>query len=55
MALLCACTGQEKKTTPWGTVVGEQKEASGTFTLHDIIANGEMIMLTLPGPEYYYD
>ncbi len=55
MALLCACTGNEKKTTPWGTVIGEQEKADGAFTLHDIIANGEMIMLTLPGPEYYYD
>lgn len=58
--LSCQKTKQEQEETPWGTIVGEeQKEkndsASGVMTLSDIIAQGEMIMLTTNGPETYYD
>ena len=55
LILLCACTSNERKTTPWGTTVGVQETTDGSFSLSDIIANGEMIMLTLPGPDYYFD
>ena len=44
--------------TPWGTVMGEEhadEDTTTTFTLDDIIANGEMIMLTMSGPQTYYD
>lgn len=54
-----ACsTKEEPKMTPWGTVMGEdraEEDTTTTFTLDDIIANGEMIMLTMSGPETYYD
>ena len=58
-ALLAACsTKEEPKMTPWGTVMGEEhadEDTTTTFTLDDIIANGEMIMLTMSGPQTYYD
>ncbi len=40
--------------TPWGTVI-DSIPASEDFTLSDIMSNGELIMLTLSGPETYYD
>ena len=40
--------------TPWGTVI-DSIPASDGFTLSDIMSNGELIMLTLSGPETYYD
>lgn len=66
MALvLTACQDKkQKKLTPWGTPVEEYTdevreagtEDGGTqFSLADIQANGELIMLTLTGPETYYD
>src|SRR5574344_2868847 len=58
--LFASC--QEKKetvTTPWGTTINDENvdtvENDGSFSLNDIIANGELIMLTLSGPESYYD
>lgn len=49
--------------TPWGTpideVVGtdttEVESSNKGFTLSDIVSNGEMIMLTVNGPETYYN
>lgn len=48
------------EVTPFGTTVGEEPvaeahAATNGFTLSDIMANGELIMLTLSGPETYYD
>lgn len=56
----CQKKQQEQEVTPWGTVVGSQGEivtdtATGVMALDDIIEQGEMIMLTLNGPETYYD
>ena len=55
--LLTACTQkkQEPVVTPWGTVVDSIPEPSDEFDLEDIQRNGEMIALTLTGPETYYD
>ena len=60
LLLLAACSSrQAPETTPWGTVVGGDKTDSTSsqrrFSLDDIMNNGEMIMLTLSGPESYYD
>ncbi len=56
---LISCGNKEPKTTPWGTTVGEEEVDTATssrgFSLDDIIANGEMIMLTISGPDTYYD
>lgn len=65
-APLAGC--KEKKSdvinTPWGTTINKENTADTLFeasdqvtvtTLNDIKANGEMIMLTLSGPQTYYD
>ena len=51
------CIRQEKREiTPWGTPVNEDSlPKSKSFTLLDIVNNGELIMLTMNGPETYYD
>ena len=53
----CACTSrkQEPAVTPWGTYVDSVPEVSDEFDLEDIQRNGELIALTLTGPETYYD
>lgn len=56
--LLCSCSRKEAPaTTPWGTTVGgtEAEPQKAFFSLADIQANGELIMLTLTGPTTYYD
>lgn len=56
-AVLLSCS--EKKAgpvvTPWGEVQTDSIPADGDFTMSDIQSNGELIMLTLSGPETYYD
>ncbi len=45
-----------QEVTPWGSVIGGDSVPSGkVFGLSDIISNGELIVLTLSGPETYYD
>ena len=55
--MLIACQGnQQPVVTPWGTTLTEDAdtaEATGNFSLPDIIKNGELIMLTISGPETY--
>jgi membrane-bound lytic murein transglycosylase F len=55
---------KEPEMTPWGTVVGGEEAADGdaasakekrTYSLGDIIENGEIIVLTVSGPDTYYD
>lgn len=57
MLSLESCEEKKKaEMTPWGSVVGEDSvETKQGFTLSDIVSNGELIMLTLSGPESYYD
>ena len=52
-----SCTETKKQAmTPWGTSIGEDSiPASSSFGMSDIQNNGELIMLTLSGPESYYD
>lgn len=54
---LAACTDRRKaELTPWGTPVGgDTASVDALFRLSDILGNGELIMLTLSGPETYYD
>lgn len=61
---LGACSHNEKKqqVTPWGETLdvenGESADTSShsrVFSLKDIIDAGELIMLTVNGPETYYD
>ncbi|PTL32705.1 tail length tape measure protein [Prevotella sp. oral taxon 376] len=56
----CCCVGcKEKKPellTPWGTPMEQSIDSiSVDMSLSDIVNNGELIMLTLTGPENYYD
>lgn len=66
----CSSKKEQPEVTPWGTPVGdvenmEDGDANGSnsnsqakskgFSLEDIQDNGEMIMLTINGPDTYYD
>ena len=55
--LLGACKQKPKvEMTPWGTPLTQNDEAlSNQFRLRDILSSGELIMLTLSGPDTYYD
>lgn len=64
--MLTACQQKPKTTvTPWGATIdvdggGESADtvtdnSDDRYTLKDILQGGEMIMLTLSGPETYYD
>lgn len=71
LLLLVACQEKRPTVikTPWGTTIAtaavdtvstEEDEGSGAekhqaLSLEDIKANGEMIMLTISGPQTYYD
>ena len=55
--LVAGCAEKKpQQLTPWGTPLGgDSVSTTNQFSLADIINNGEMIMLTLSGPETYYD
>lgn len=56
MLLLGACQQKKKQEfTPWGTPIEASDSVKEGFTLTDIVNNGEMIMLTLSGPDTYFD
>lgn len=56
LILLSSCKQkkQERVITPWGEVT-DTIPADGAFSLNDIVINGEIIFLTITGPETYYD
>lgn len=56
-AILLGCAEKKEPiTTPWGTTLGEDTIAgSKEFSLDDVLSNGEMIMLTMSGPDTYFD
>lgn len=59
--VLAACKDSSAGSgyTPWGTPIEDDahdgKTGSATIGLEDIMSNGELIMLTVSGPETYYD
>ena len=55
--LFFSCADKKKtQVTPWGTPMGADSIPSAqTYRLGDIVSNGELIMLTLSGPDTYYD
>ena len=55
LALSCSGGKKEKIVTPWGEVGEDSIPKNLNFTVSDIISNGELIILTLSGPETYYD
>jgi len=56
LLLVCACTDKKQDTlvTPWGEIT-DSIPVGDEFDLEDIQRNGELIALTLTGPETYYD
>lgn len=60
VSLQTACLGdkEQKEFTPWGTVVGEENTDSietESLSVGELQSQGEMIMLTISGPDTYYD
>lgn len=57
LLLAASCDEQKRpEMTPWGTPLGgDSIPQDDSFGLDDIVSNGEMIMLTLSGPDTYYD
>lgn len=53
--LSCSDKKNENIITPWGEVQTDSIYNSDEFTVSDIIAGGELIMLTMSGPDTYYD
>ena len=55
--LFFSCADKKKtQVTPWGTPMGADSiPLAQTYRLDDIVSNGELIMLTLSGPDTYYD
>lgn len=54
---LASCDSQQRsEVTPWGTQFGVDSIPQGdSFGLDDIVSNGEMIVLTMSGPDTYFD
>lgn len=53
--LFTACRDEQKPVvTPWGTVL-DSVEVSDDFDLDEIEQSGELLAVTLSGPETYYD
>lgn len=52
----CSCKQEVKAPNPWGTEEADGSSADdGMMQLNDIIHNGELIMVTISGPETYYE
>ena len=54
MLAACGSKNEQPVTPPWGEA-SDSADAVSDFDLDDIQGSGEMILLTLTGPEYYYD
>ncbi len=54
---IVSCAGKEKEriVAPWGEVGEDSLSSTGQFSVDDIISNGEMIVLTMSGPDTYFD
>lgn len=56
LSVVSCAEQQRSEVTPWGSALGQDTVPSNNaFGLNDIINNGEIIMLTISGPETYYD
>lgn len=53
---ISACTERQQPTqTPWGDTFGTDTVSSNAFSLRDILESGEMVVLTISGPNTYYE
>ncbi len=57
LLIFYSCGEQAKRPNPWGAEGEADAVSSGisAVSLDDIISNGELIMLTISGPETYYE
>lgn len=59
LSLLAVVSCDKKKeqslVTPWGEVQSDTISSESGFNISDIVNNGELIILTLSGPDSYYD
>ena len=62
LAFLLSCKDEKSKgeiTTPWGDTLDTsgkiKSDTSNTFSVSDLVENGELIMLTENGPKTYYE
>lgn len=59
LLLLAACKDASRDNTrivtPWGEVKDDSIPLTDEFTMRDMVTGGELIMLTMSGPETYYD
>ena len=50
---------QQAVTTPWGETIGDEEGDTAVvaqnFSYNDILDAGEIIMLTMSGPDRYFD
>lgn len=51
----CSNKRHETVMTPWGDVVSDTASADKSLSVDDIVENGEIIILTMSGPETYFD
>ena len=55
LALFGGCTPRKRQdVAPWGNSLYGGSMASATFSINDILSSGEMIVLTLNGPDTYF-
>ena len=53
---ISACTERQQSTqTPWGDTFGTDTVSSNAFSLRDILESDEMVVLTISGPNTYYE
>lgn len=56
LALSCSDNKKSIEVTPWGSTADEDSaDFENHFTISDLQSNGEMIMLTMSGPDTYFD
>ena len=54
-AVACSKQHKDKVVAPWGEVVSDTVSEGNNLSVADLISNGELIILTMYGPDTYYD
>ena len=57
LLILAACNKKKDQpiVTPWGEVQSDTISTESGFSISDIVNNGELIILTVSGPDTYYE
>ena len=57
LLILAACNKKKDQpiVTPWGEVQSDTISTESGFSISDIVNNGELIILTISGPDTYYE